>query len=212
MNNDTIKKVNDFSEVVLDACRENYSSNSFISNKLDVIDSSNFFRLIKKKYYPPIYFFGDICFLNLNFFSKDELISVVPLSIFMFLANSFHPLKIAFIELEIAKLKDKYNWQEVIIYFEKEISLVNLLEETVLSDLNLNMLNFENDIDFINYLRDEKGSRVAIFYYNIVKKINKKYMSLPKNYSKEQFINFYNKLDYNDIVDEIYDFITKKIR
>ena len=210
--NDILRRINDFSQVVLDVYKENYSSNLFKSPKEETLDLNNFYHLIKKKYYPPLYFLGDSCYLNTNFFNKEELISIVPLSIFSFLTNADNPLKIGFIELEITNLKNKYAWQDIKTYFEKEKLVADTLSKTILTDLPLNTLSFENEIDYLNYLRDEKGSKIALFYHSISKKMYEKYKYLNKNFTREQFINFYNKLNYDDIIDEIYDFVTKKIR
>ena len=42
--------------------------------------------------------------------------------------------------------------------------------------------------------------------------MKEKYKKLASNFSLKDFLNFYDALDYSDVLDFVYDFINMKIR
>ena len=56
------------------------------------------------------------------------------------------------------------------------------------------------------------GIEVAKLYHDIVKKINNKYKSFSRNNNNlVDFLKFYETINYEDILDLIYDFVNSKV-
>ena len=72
----------------------------------------------------------------------------------------------------------------------------------------------DSEVEIFNYLAEEKGIEVAKLYHDIVKKINNKYKSFSRNNNNNNlvdFLKFYETINYEDILDLIYDFVNSKV-
>lgn len=77
----------------------------------------------------------------------------------------------------------------------------------------INIIFLDTDSEIVNYLVEEKGSKVAIFYHEISELMKSKYRGfLDKKWNLNDYIAFYNTIDYQDVLDLIYHFISEKVR
>ena len=92
------------------------------------------------------------------------------------------------------------------------LEVANLLSSTILKDLPYNIIFIDSEVEIFNYLAEEKGIEIAKLYHDIVKKINNKYKSFSRNNNNlTDFLNFYETINYEDILDLIYDFVNSKV-
>lgn len=224
-------------QVVFDIIKNEYKV--FLSSeKLDLIenlDYSKFFKLMEKDNNYPIYLSGDTYYLNPNL---DSIIEDIPnnsndlysmylrnnkqdkiyydLIIFMclsLLCGELNPLKIGLIEYEIRKINQVNNLDVSLVNNYKELEIASIVREKLLDDIPYNIIFLDSDIEIFNYLTEEKGITVAKHYYEISKLMQEKFKGFDKNkFTLKGFLDYYNKINYDDVLDIIYDFINTKIR
>ena len=224
-------------QVVFDIIKNEYKV--FLSSeKLDLIenlDYSKFFKLMEKDNNYPIYLSGDTYYLNPNL---DSIIEDIPnnsnnlysmylrnnkqdkiyydLIIFMclsLLCGELNPLKIGLIEYEIRKINQVNNLDVSLVNNYKELEIASIVREKLLDDIPYNIIFLDSDIEIFNYLTEEKGITVAKHYYEISKLMQEKFKGFDKNkFTLKGFLDYYNNVNYDDVLDIIYDFINTKIR
>ena len=184
------------------------------NKKIDLISSidyQNFFQIINEANMPPVYYLDNRCILNLHFFQNNiDIKKLIPFLCLMFLCGNINPLKLGLIEKEVERLSRKYNLKIMNIN-EKELEVANIVFDAFLSDIPFNIIFLDSNVDIIAYLVEEKGSKIALLYHQISNLMQYKYKEL-KDYSFNNYINFYNNLDYRDVIDLIYSFISSKVR
>ena len=237
MNNIDLSSMISRAQLVFDILKKQYSI-FLASEKLDLIenlDYSNFFKLTNKDSIYPIYLSGDIYYLNFNLDksiekipndSSDLLISylknykvdeiyldLVPFMCLSLLCGELNPLKMGLIEYEIRKFSYQNNISSSPVNNYKELEIASIIHDNILKDVPFNIIFLDSDIEIFNYLAEEKGIKVAKHYYEISKLMKEKYKKIPKdNFNLENYIKFYNYINYDDVLDLIYDFINEKIR
>ena len=177
---------------------------------------------------PPFYFNQVSYYLNFNFDDlpntvlgnylknkdlKDIYLELVPFFCFNYLAGDVNLLKLGLIILEIEEFSNRHGFKvsSVMNYKEKEVA--KLVKETMLTDLPYNLIFIDSEIEIFNYLTEEKSIEVAKTYHEIVKMMNKKYKNFSKNNtSLNDYIKYYDTIDYEDVFDFIYDFVNSKIK
>ena len=169
---------------------------------LDNIDVFKFYKIINNNSLPPIYYLGEQYYLN-NYYDLSKIEELIPFLCLSSLVNNLNPLKVGLIEEELEYLKDKYEIN-ILMYHKNEKEVASIISKSILSDIPFKVIFKESDVDIVNYLREEKGSKIGLFYYEISKKMKDKYKS--DNY----YID--NSVDYSEIIDNIYDFVSSKIR
>lgn len=207
----------------------------FLSNEkkefIKNLDFSLLFKIIKKENFPPIYFLGDTFYLNSYIFlEKEKLTGNDAYSVYLrnhdlnsifcdlvlflcirSLCGEINPLKLGLIELEIRKISKKYSIRTSNINNYKELEIGNVMQESLLNDLPFNIIFLDTDLDIFNYLAEEKGSKIANLYCQLSNIMKDKYKGFDKNnFSLETFIGYYQNIDYQEIIDRIYDFISLK--
>ena len=205
-------------QVVFDIIKNEYKV--FLSSeKLDLIenlDYSKFFKLMEKDNNYPIYLSGDTYYLNPNLDSIIEDKIYYDLIIFMclsLLCGELNPLKIGLIEYEIRKINQVNNLDVSLVNNYKELEIASIVREKLLDDIPYNIIFLDSDIEIFNYLTEEKGITVAKHYYEISKLMQEKFKGFDKNkFTLKGFLDYYNKINYDDVLDIIYDFINTKIR
>ncbi len=96
-------------------------------------------------------------------------------------------------------------------YKEKEVA--KLVKETLLTDLPYNLIFIDSEVEIFNYLTEEKGIEVAKIYHEVGNMMNKKYKNFSKNNnSLNDYIKYYETINYEDVFDFIYDFVNSKIK
>ena len=160
---------------------------------LDELDIFKFYKEIKGKKYPFIQFIDDKCYLNSSY--DINYIEYLPFICLAVLCGNLNPLKIGLIEEELMILKDKY----ALTYtnkHEKESEVANIVNKTILNDIPYKVIFLDSDTEIVSYLVEEKGSKIAILYSEISKKM--------KNKKKNE--------DYSDVLDYLYEYLSSKIR
>ncbi len=188
--------------------KENYSM--FLSKEkkefIDNLDIKSFYKIINKESFPPIYYLDGVYYIN-TFYDQDNLDELVSFLCLRSLCGSINPLKIGLIENEVKKLKEKYNLKATFIYHEKEMEVAEIVSSILLKDLPFNIIFKDTDSDIVDYLVEEKGSRDACFYSKISLLMKEKYQNYKNDYK-----SFYKDLNYSDIIDNIYDFFSNKVK
>ena len=176
---------------------------SYDSELIDNIECKDLFKLTNIKV--PIYLLGDTYYLNSNYIDKidNHLVIFMCLSLF---CGDINPLKFGLICLEIEKL---FNFNKSY----KELKIARILKEKVLEDIPFNIIFLDSDIEIFNYLSEEKGIEIANFYYQVSNLMKAKYNDF--NFDKfnfDEFNNFYENINYEDILDIVYSFIHHNVR
>ena len=109
------------------------------------------------------------------------------------LCGKLTPLKKGLIEIEVRNIALNYNI-DINKNNEQEFQIATLLKHSILDDLPFNIIFLDSDIEIFNYLSEEKGIKIAKFYYQISELMRKK------------------DINYDEVYDEIYNFINEKIR
>lgn len=168
---------------------------------LDNLDIFKFYKIIDNKE-TSLYYFGNVYYINSNF-DINLLEQLVPFLCFSALCSNINPLKIGLIEKELIYLKEKYELP-IKTYFYNELNIADLVSKTLLSTITDKIVFKENDADIVNYLTKDLGSKYGICYSNVSKNMKQ---------IKEKSNDFWkNNIDYNNVSDIIYDFISEKIR
>ena len=191
------------------------------------LDYNGFYKVINDDNLPPIYFNQVNYLLNLkldnlpntiygNYLKNKDLSSIylelVPFFCFNYLAGDINFLKLGLIQLEINNFCTKNNLLFSSIFCYKELEVALLLSSTILKDLPYKIIFIDSEVEIFNYLAEEKGIEVAKLYHDIVKKINNKYKSFSRNNNNlVDFLKFYETINYEDILDLIYDFVNSKV-
>ena len=235
MNDNNLSSMISRAKAVFDIIEEEYKV--FLSNDkreiLENITYSKFFKVCEREDLPPIYLTGDTYYLNQTIFKEisslkgndlyssylrennnfnifNDLIIFMCLSI---LCGELNPLKLGLIELEIRKLSEKYNLNTSSVNNYKELNIGTIVKDKILSDIPLNIIFLDSDVEIFNYLAEEKGNKIAKLYYQISGTMKSKYKGFSKsNFSLKSFIDYYNNINYDDVMDLIYDFLNEKIR
>ena len=160
--------------------------------KIEDIDIFHFYKVVNDKDLLPIVYIGEICYLNS--FYKIDFIDYLPFICLSFLCGNLNPLKIGLIELELEKLKDKYSLKYK-NYHEKEHEVADIVSKTILNNLPYKIIFLDNDADIISYLIEEKGSKIGLLYANISKQMKE-----------------INNHDYKEVIDNLYEYVSSKIR
>lgn len=195
-------------------------------------DLKKLFKVINKEDFWGLYFESDTYYLNLNLEKEiDELPDSFNLSnylkntnleeifqefiIFLVLnlfCGEINPLKMGLMEVECQKISEKYNIKNSPFLKGKEMEIAKIMLESILKDLPFNIIFLDNDTEIFYYLSEEKGIKIAKMYYEVSCLMKEKYKKFSSNFSLKDFFNFYDDLDYSDVLDFIYDFINMKIR
>ncbi|MBQ8472777.1 MAG: hypothetical protein IJ501_04675 [Bacilli bacterium] len=235
MNDDILSSMISRAKVVFDIIEKEYKV--FLSrDKREILENitySNFFKVCEKEDLPPIYLIGNINYLNQNIFKEipslrgNDLYSTYlrennnfnlfnDLVIFMclsILCGELNPLKLGLIELEIREISNKYNLNISNVNNYKELNIARIVKDKILSDVPFNIIFLDSDIEIFNYLTEEKGIKIAKLYYQISGMMKSKFKGFSNNnFSLSNFINYYNNINYDDVMDLIYDFLNEKIR
>ena len=129
------------------------------------------------------------------------------------LCGELNPLKFCLILNEVKNISDNYNIKSLDVNSFKEFSLGLLVKDKILDDLGFNIIFFDSDIEIFHYLAEEKGIRIAKLYYELSKKMTLKFKEFEKDkFNLDDYLAFYNQIDYQDIYDLIYDFISINIK
>ena len=146
---------------------------------------------------------------DINTIYNNLVISLV-LSLF---CGELNPLKIGLMELEVRNISNKYNISVSNVNNYKELSVASLVKEKILNDLPFNIIFLDSDIEIFHYLTIEKGVEVAKLYHKISEMMKSKYKTIKnKKFSLKKYIEFYDSINYDDVMDLIYAFINMKIR
>ena len=71
----------------------------------------------------------------------------------------------------------------------------------------------DSDVEIFDYLAEEKGISVARKYYEIKNIMNKKYKNFGRNNSNlDEFLSYYENINYEDVFDLLYDFVNLKVK
>lgn len=199
------------------------------------LDFSHFYKVLEKNDFPFIYFFGDTYYLNLDLDNQKQSLNsdlsnlytnylrinnindifqdLVLFMCFSLFCGEMNPLKLGLIEFEIRKIHSKYGIRTSNINNYKELEVGEVLLDGLLKDVPFNIIFLDTDSEIVNYLVEEKGSKVAIFYHEISELMKSKYRGfLDKKWNLNDYIAFYNTIDYQDVLDLIYHFISEKVR
>lgn len=182
---------------------------------LENIKYENLFKITDKETLLPIFLSGDGYYLNKKILKEhnniyENLLLFLCLSL---LCGELNPLKIGLIELETRKLSNKYNIEISNTNNQKELEIATLIHDKILNDLPYNIIFLDSDIEIFHYLTIEKGIEVAKLYIKISNLMKQKYNDLDKEkINLETYINYYNNINYENILDIIYDYINVKIR
>lgn len=131
----------------------------------------------------------------------------------IFICDELTPLKLGLIEKEVRNLSIKYNFSISSINNYKELEVINILYEKILSDLPYKIIFLDSDIEIFNYLLEEKDINVAKLYYQISKEMINEYSNFPQQRDNlENILNFYKNINYENILDNIYSFIHKRVK
>ena len=235
MNDNILSSMISRAKVVFDIIEKEYKV--FLSrDKREILENitySNFFKVCEKEDLPPIYLMGNTYYLNQkivkeipsldgndlystylkendNFNLFNDLIIFMCLSI---LCGELNPLKLGLIELEIREISNKYNLNTSSVNNYKELNIARIVKDKILNDVPFNIIFLDSDIEIFNYLTEEKGIKVAKLYYQISKMMKSKYKGFSKsNFNLKSFIDYYNNINYDDVMELIYDFLNTKIR
>ena len=160
--------------------------------KIENIDIFHFYKIIKDKDLPPFYYLKDMYYLN-SYYNID-FIDYLPFICLSYLCNNLNPLKIGLIELELKQLKDKYALKYK-NYHEKETEVADIVSKKILNNIPYKVIFLDNDSDIVSYLVEEKGSKIGLLYA----KISKQMKEIKNN-------------DYKDVIDNLYEYVSSKIR
>ena len=171
--------------------------------KIENIDIFHFYKIIKDKDLPPIYYLKDMYYLN-SYYNMD-FIDYLPFICLSYLCNNLNPLKIGLIELELKQLKDKYALQSVINMIDKSI-----LEKAFPDEIESAKTYASSLIDsMVDQYGDKQQLLQAIQYYTNYSSIEayQDYIYLSQlqshaaeEYAKTQITNKEIKKYYNDEV------------
>jgi len=205
MNNNILENIYELSDQLFKIIKDEYK---LFFNKeqiifLDNLDIKNLYKIINNKKLPRIFYLDNKYYLN-DYYNLENIEKLVPFMCFSFLIKNINPLKIGLIEEEIKYLKDKYEL-DIENIFSSELEVAELLSQGLLNDLPFKVVFKDSDLDIINYLTEESGSKFGLFYASISKEMKK----IKK---EKDYFNFDDKVDYSNITDIIYDFISKKVR
>lgn len=222
-------------KVVFDVLEKEYKV-FLASEKIEMLEGiiySNFFKVTENASLPPIYLSGDTYYLNRTLdkerksLTSDDLysnylrsnnISKIYEEVVIFLCLSLmcgelNPLKIGLIELEVREISNRHGISTSSINNHKELDIAILVKEKLLNDVPFNIIFLDSDVEIFNYLATESGIEIAKFYYRISEMMSQKYQGLKdKEFSLGKFLNYYEAINYDDVMDVIYDFINTKIR
>ncbi len=163
---------------------------------LETIDVFHFYKIIKEKELPPIQYIGETYYLNSYY--QIDFMNYLPFICLSTLCGSLNPLKIGLMEEELKLLKEKYALKYV-NHHEKETEVADVVSKTLLEGIPNKVIFLDTDSDIVSYLVEEKGSKVALFYFELSKKMKK----IKNNHQLE---------DYSEVLDSLYEFVSSKIR
>ena len=119
-----------------------------------------------------------------------------------YICSNLNPLKIILIDYEINKIIEDNNLERNLSI--NNFELVNIIENKIINDLPYNIIFLESDIEIFNYLRIEKGIKIAKLYHNIA-------ISLGTINNPLEYYLTYKNLNYDNTYDMLYNFINEKI-
>ena len=129
------------------------------------------------------------------------------------LTGELNPLKLGLILIESKIISDNYNLPLIDVSKLKEYEIGNLIKDKILDDLGFNIIFMDSEIEIFHYLTEEKGIRIAKLYYELSKRISSKFNQYDfTKFNLSDFLNYYQNIDYQDIYDYIYDFISINIK
>lgn len=225
-------------KVVFDILEKEYKI--FLSSEkkemLENIIYSNLFKVCENTNLPPVYLSGDTYYLNRSLdkeikslsetslyskYLKETDINDIYLELVIFLClsmlcselNQLNPLKIGLIELEVRKISNKYNIKTSNINNYKELEVATLVHDKILNDVPFNIIFKDSDIEIFYYLGVEKGIEAAKIYHEISLLMKKKFAKIKTSeFSLKKFLKHYESINYEDVMDLIYDYINVKIK
>ena len=230
MNNIDFSSMINLAKEVLDILKKEYRP--FLSREkiewLENLDYQKLFKINHQENYPFIFFTGDSYYIkdNVNDLQIDITISdyfkendikklyqeIVVFLCIALLSSEITPLKLGLIQIETKNISQKYGFSVNQKLNHKEESVAILVKEKLFEDLPRNIIFIENEIEIFNYLAEEKGIETANIYYEISILMQDKYKELLKNCSTiVDYLHFYNTINYDDVMDFIYEFIHQKI-
>lgn len=166
---------------------------------IDELDINNFYKFIDDETLPQFFYLGNAYYINKHY--NLNIIEYVPFLCLSSLCPNLNPLKIGLIEEELEYLNEKYNLN-IRTLFNKELEVGKIITSSILSNVPYKVIFKESDVDIVNYLNEECGSKTGLFYFQISKMMK----DLRKNN------NFNDDINYQEIIDLIYDFISAKVR
>ena len=230
MNNIDFSSMINLAKEVLDILKKEYRP--FLSREklewLENIDINNLFKKnTNKSHYPFIYLNDDTYYIkDIEYLENDKIISsylngnkiqdlyqeIVVFLCFILLSSEISPLKIGLIQNEISYLSQKYNLPFNDKLNQKEGEVARVVLEKLFDDLPFNIIFLESEIEIFNYLAEEKGIEIANTYYEISMLMQDKYNEFIKKCSTiSNYFSFYNTINYDDVMDFIFEFIHQKI-
>ncbi len=193
-----LKSLISLTDEIFDIIKDDYSK--YLSNeKLELLDNINYNNLFKIK--------DNLIYFKIDCFSyplkKNNLsIEVIIFICLTYICSNINPLKIILIDYEINKIITNNNLERSLEVSDFE--LVDIIETKILNDLPYNIIFLDSDIEIFNYLRIEKGIKVAKLYYDIL-------LSLGNTDNPLEYYLTYKNFNYEDTYEIIYNYINKKI-
>ena len=193
-----LKSLISLTDEIFDIIKDDYSK--YLSNeKLELLDNINYNNLFKIK--------DNLIYFKIDCFSyplkKNNLsIEVIIFICLTYICSNINPLKIILIDYEINKIITNNNLERSLEVSDFE--LVDIIESKILNDLPYNIIFLDSDIEIFNYLRIEKGIKVAKLYYDIL-------LSLGNTDNPLEYYLTYKNFNYEDTYEIIYNYINKKI-
>lgn len=196
--NDELNSLISLCDEIFDIIKENYSK-YLNKEKLELLNNINYNNLFKIKD-DTIYYKIDCFSYPLN---KNNLtIEIVIFMCLAYICSNLNPLKIILIDYEINKIIEDNNLERNLSI--NNFELVNIIENKIINDLPYNIIFLESDIEIFNYLRIEKGIKIAKLYHNIA-------ISLGTINNPLEYYLTYKNLNYDNTYDMLYNFINEKI-
>ena len=193
-----LKSLITLTDEIFDIIKDDYSK--YLNNeKQELLDNINYNNLFKIK--------DNLIYFKIDCFSyplkKNNLsIEVIIFICLTYICSNINPLKIILIDYEINKIITNNNLERSLEVSDFE--LIDIIESKILNDLPYNIIFLDSDIEIFNYLRIEKGIKVAKLYYDIL-------LSLGNTDNPLEYYLTYKNFNYEDTYEIIYNYINKKI-
>jgi len=165
---------------------------------LNDLDVHKFYKIVNDKEMDKIFYLGDICYINEYY--DINILEMVPFFCLASLVSNLNPLKIGLIEQELKYLNDKYQLN-ILPHFKNELEVASLVSKTLLNNVPFKIIFKESDADIVQYLTEEIGSQKALYYSSISKIMKEKTYSL-----------FEENTNYDEIIDNLYEYVSNKSR